>query len=251
MKNALLLLVMLAGLLTACEDKHKEPDPAMMGFGYYPLEIGDYRIYQVTDISYKNDVGDTARFQLRERIDTSFTDQTNELVYKVVRSVRPDEGSPWVDDSVYVVSKTSKMLLLTKNNTKFVKLVFPVKEGKTWLGDAYNDRKALSYEPDPSKRSDYYLGKDPYTYENRGASFTVNGETYGNTVTVVQGVPTESWIGLDDRKEVYAEGVGMVYRLYKRIVYCNETESSGCDYAIGFKLYGNERTEELISQGKE
>ncbi|GAB3527172.1 hypothetical protein GCM10027443_03300 [Pontibacter brevis] len=250
MRKALLLLVVLAGFLAGCEDKYKEPDPQAMGYGYYPLEVGDYRIYNVLDIKYLHDVGDTTRFQLKERVETSFYDQTNKLNHKIIRSVRPDANSPWVDDSVFVVSKQNTMVLLTKDNTKYVKLVFPMKAGLTWLGDAYNNRIADSYTPG-KRRSDYYESKESYTYMNPGQPITINGTVYPKSVIVVQGSPTETWIGYDDRKEVYAEDIGMVYRLFTRIIYCNDTDSEDCDYAIGYKLQGHERHEELVSYGKE
>lgn len=237
MGKALLLLVVFAGFAAGCEDKYKDPDPQAMGYGYYPLVIGDYRIYNVTDIRFKNDVGDTARFQLQERIDTSFYDQTNTLNYKVVRSVRPDENSPWVDDSVLVLTKSETSLLLTQDNTKYVKLVFPVKNGKTWAGDAFNSRKVNLNE------------KEPYTYTKAGEAYQVSGQRFPNTVTVIQGSPTKNLVQLDDRKEVYAHGVGRVYRLYNRVVYCNETGSSNCQFGVDYKLNGHERHEELISYG--
>lgn len=250
MRKALLLLVVLTGFIAGCEDKYKDPDPQAMGYGYYPLEVGDYRIYNVTNINYRHDVGDTTRFQLRERLDTTFFDQTNTLSYKIIRSVRPDENSAWVDDSVMVVTKTNTMLMLMKDNTKYVKLVFPVKAGASWLGDAYNSTPSVSYTPDGNRRSDYYLGKDASTYQEAGVPFFINGKTYTNTVMVVQGTPVESWIGFDNRREIYAHDIGMVYKLYTRIVYCNDMDSKDCDYAIGYKLQGLERHEELVEYGK-
>ncbi|SFF82216.1 hypothetical protein [Pontibacter chinhatensis] len=254
MRRALLLLVVaLAGLVAACEDKYKDPDPKIMGYDYFPLEVGQYRVYDVMDIRFMSDVGDTSRFQLRERVDTTFVDQTGKLNYKIIRSVRANENMNWIDDSVMVVTKSDAMVMLTKNNTKYVKMVFPVKEGQTWLGDAYNNNTGEDYKPDPNtnKRAEYYLTKEDYTFENVGKPYTVNGNTFSNTATVIQGTPIETWIGLNDRKEVYAEGVGMVYRLFTRIVYCNASESKDCTYGIGYRLHGHERHEKLIDHGKE
>ncbi|WP_237144877.1 hypothetical protein [Pontibacter pamirensis] len=243
-------MVVLTGFIAGCDDKYKDPDPQAMGYGYYPLEVGDYRIYNVTDIRFRFNVSDTTRVQLMERVDTTFYDQTNTLNYKIVRSVRPGEGSLWVEDSVFVVAKQPTMVTLTKDNTKYVKLVFPVKSGASWLGDAFNDRLAPGVKADSSRRSEYYLGKESYIYHNKGVPFQVNGDTYGNTVTVIQGAPYHDGIGIDDRKEVYAEGVGLVYRLFNRVVYtpCNEDQ---CDNGINYKLQGHERHEELISYGNE
>lgn len=237
MRKALLLLLVLAGLFAGCEEKYKDPDPQAMGYGYYPLEIGAYRIYNVMDIKFRNNVGDTARFQMQERIDTSFQNQANALSYKIVRSIRSDENSAWVDDSVMVVTIAENSILLKKDNTTFVKMVFPVKNGKTWTGDAFNTRFINKNE------------KELYSYINVKESYQVGDQTFPNTITIIQGNPMKNFVYQDDRKEIYAEGVGRVYRLFNRVVYCNQTTGSECDFGVDYILDGHERHEELISYG--
>jgi len=240
MRKALLLLVVLAGFAAGCENKYKDPDPEVMGQEYYPLEVGDYRIYDVTDIRFSYDKGDTSRFQMRERVDTSFYDQTNTLVFKIIRSVRPNASREWVDDSVMVVSKSEKMVLLTKDNNKFVKLVFPVKEGLTFIGNAFNNIEKSTSSPN---------SKEKYLYSNVGAPFEVKGQKYENTATVIQGTPVND-VQVKERKEVYSKGVGLVYRLFNRIVYCEGSELRDCPMGENFKHSGHERHEVLIANGK-
>ncbi|WP_439882827.1 hypothetical protein ACSX1A_06595 [Pontibacter sp. MBLB2868] len=238
--KALFVFLLLAVLAVGCKENYVEPDKEALGLAYYPLEIGDYRIYNVLDIRYKFNVGDTTRFQIKERVDTTFYDQSDKLTYKIIRSVRPNEGSEWVDDSVMVITKTESMLLLTKNNTKYVKLVFPVKEGAVWVGDAYNDHVA------PGWIGNKINGKEVYTYESVGQPFEVSGEVYPETTEVIHGDFKNDGVVYNDRKEVYAKGVGLIYSLYKRIDYCS---TQGCNFAEGYKLQGHERYESLISYG--
>jgi hypothetical protein len=237
MRKALLLLVVLAGFVAGCESKYKDPDPKAMGYDYYPLEIGDYRVYNVTDTRYSSNVGTTTRFQLRERVDTSFIDQTGQLVYKVVRSRRPNEQVAWLDDSVMVVAKTSSMVLLTKDNTKYVKMVFPVKQGTRWQADVFNNRSVDN-------------SKEYATYTDLNTPFEYNDRVFQSTVTVIQGSPFDN-VQLDDRKEVYAENIGLVYRLFNRAVYCEgSSSSSSCQLGVSWKESGHERHEVLIDHGK-
>ncbi|MBD1396042.1 hypothetical protein H9Q13_02600 [Pontibacter sp. JH31] len=237
MRKVLLLLVVLAGFLAACENKYKDPDPTAMGFDYYPLEVGNYRIYDVTDIKITRNVSEINRFQLRERVDTSFYDQTNQLVHKIVRSVRANSNRPWVDDSVMTVIKSTSKVLLTKDNTKYVKLVFPVKAGLKWEGDAFNSRVVNN-------------GKESYTYGEVGETFEIDGQSFAKTVTVTQGTPFDN-VQLDNRKEVYAEGIGLVYRLFNRAVYCAGSEIKDCPVDDeNFKQSGHERHEVLVEHGK-
>jgi hypothetical protein len=242
MRKALLLLVVLATFVAACDNKYKDPDPQAMGYDYFPIEVGDYRVYDVMDIRFRDNRGDTSRFQLRERVDTSFVDQTGQLVYKIVRSTRPNDRSAWVDDSVMTVAKTERMVLLTKDNTKYVKMVFPVKEGTKWIADAYNSRFLIDNETKMKDR------KEQYSYKNLDKSFSHGMHSYDRTVTVYP-IVSNSSLSLDERFEVYGLGTGLVYRKFDRAIYspCN---SEGCLYGDDYKLEGHERQETLIAHGK-
>ncbi|MCC9135287.1 hypothetical protein ACFSKU_11855 [Pontibacter silvestris] len=235
MKKALLLLAFVAAVFEGCTESSIEPDPQFFGYEYYPIAVGDYKIYEVTDTKYQNNVGVTEHFQLRERVDTSFLDQTNTLSYKIIRSIRQDANSNWLDDSVMVVTKSDNSLILMKDNRKRIKLIFPVENGKQWNADAFNANEAES--------------KDEFYYSDVAQPFTVNDQPYDTTVTVVQGIPANNIVKLDDKKEVYAKNIGMVYRLFKRLSYCNQTESSECDLGSGYIIDGHERQEVLISYG--
>ncbi|WP_299822211.1 hypothetical protein [uncultured Pontibacter sp.] len=241
MRKALLYcLLLLAGGLTACETTYVEQDRAALGLDYFPIEIGDYKIYKVIDIKYQFDIPAKDSFEMRELVDTSFYDQANTLQYKIIRSIKRYGQSEWVDDSVMVVAKNDQNVILTKDNTKYVKLVFPVQDNKVWLGDAFNDRVVNPLETGPYDR------KEPYTYQHVGAPFKYGDITYTNTATVVHGRPKNTPLQLDDRKEVYAKGIGRVYRLFNRVVYCND---SSCPQGVGFKQNGHERHEILITHG--
>ncbi|MFT2007621.1 hypothetical protein ACMA1I_03015 [Pontibacter sp. 13R65] len=241
MKKTLFLFAVAAGLSTACTEKFVEPDPTAIGLDYYPVKVGDFRIYNVTDIRFRNNIGDTTRFQLRERVDTSFYDQTNTLTFKIVRSVRANNTMAWQDDSVMVVTKSDKFVTETKDNTKRVKMVFPVRSGKEWRADAFN------------ANLDENRSKEMYSFQEVGAPATVGGASYNQTVTVIHGTPADNLVQLDDRKEVYANNVGMVYRLFKKVTYCNDSESKTCPFRRPpeppYKLYGHEREETLQTYG--
>jgi hypothetical protein len=125
-----------------------------------------------------------------------------------------------------------------------VKLVFPVKEGSNWVGDAYNNRiTGDSLANLPQKKEHYY-------YNNVGNSFDVNGLNFSKTVTVLQGEPYKN-VQLNSRQEVYAEGIGKVYRLFNRVVYCEGSEiNSDCQMGVEWKQSGHERHEVLVAHGK-
>ncbi|PKV75643.1 hypothetical protein [Pontibacter ramchanderi] len=243
MRRALLLLVVLSAFVAGCESKYKDPDPQAMGYDYYPLEIGQYRVYNVKETRYFEGTPSRLNYQLRERVDTSFVDQTGQLVYKIIRSKRPDANADWLDDSVMTVAKSPTMVMLTKDNTKYVKLVFPVKTGLEFVGDLYNTRQVT--DGAGSKIRD---NKEVYTYQAVGESYEVSGQTYPVTATVVHNFRSVSTI-YDNRFEVYAEGIGLVYRVWDRVNYVSCQGGPGC--VDDFKIdHGHEREETLIEHGK-
>lgn len=243
MRKALLLLVVLSAFVAGCESKYKDPDPQAMGYDYYPLEIGQYRVYNVEETFYFGEIPSRLNYQLRERVDTSFIDQTGQEVYKIVRSKRPDANAAWLDDSVMTVVKTSTMVLLTKDNTKYVKLVFPVKNGLEFVGDLYNSWQVAGGSVNKIRNN-----KEVYTFESVGESYLLNDQNYPVTAKVLQNFRSLGTIH-DDRFEVYAEGIGLVHRVSDRLNYEDCQGGVGC--VDGFKIKnGHEREEILIEHGK-
>lgn len=245
MIKKMLCWVILAFVVVSCDESYVTPDPEARGLNYYPLQVGDYRVYDVTDIEYQNNEPTEKHFQMREWVADSFMDQTNVLTYKIIRSVRPDAQSEWQDDSVMTVTKDEKMVILTKDNTKYIKLVFPVEEGKTWIGDLYNSHVIIEDEPNP------YLSKESYQYLNVDQPFDTETENFDKTVTIIQGEPKldPEYSVFDDRKEVYARGIGKIYRLFHRLSF-DECSSGNCPNGEGYILDGHKRTEVLIDYGK-
>ncbi|MEJ8755365.1 hypothetical protein WG947_00030 [Pontibacter sp. H259] len=235
---------MLAFLVLSCEESFVTPDPEARGLNYYPLEVGNYRVYDVTDIKYQHNEATEKRFQMREWVADSFLDQTNALTYKIIRSVRPDAQSEWLDDSVMTVTKSNTQVILTKDNTKYVKFVFPVIEGKTWIGDLYNNHVIKKDESNPYKSKEYFR------FQNVDQSFEIGTEEYDKTVTIIQGEPQVDIYSLDDRKEVYARNIGRIYRLFNRLIYCTGDAGQTCTVGTEYILNGHKRIEELIEYGK-
>ncbi|NEM97949.1 hypothetical protein [Pontibacter burrus] len=226
----------LAFVAISCEESFVTPDPEARGLNYYPLKVGQYRIYDVTDIHYQNNVATKERFQMREWVADSFLDQTNALTYKIIRSIRPDAQAEWLDDSVMTVTKDHNRVILTKDNTRYVKMVFPVKEGNTWEPDVYNTRKLGNGKREQAK------------FAFVGQTYPLNNAVYDNTVMITFGEPPLLETKIDQREEVYAWNVGRIYRLFDR----KELEEClmNCDPEKPFILDGHKRTEVLIEHGK-
>jgi hypothetical protein len=234
MKLKLLCWFLVAFAVVSCKESYVTPDTEARGLKYYPLMVGQYRVYDVTDIRYQHNNATQTNFQMREWVADSFMNQTNTLTYKIIRSVRADAQSEWLDDSVFLATKDYNRVILTKDNTRYVKMVFPVKESKTWEADALNDRKL-----DNGTR-------ELHMFTDINRPFTLNSTVYDSTLTIIQGEPGVISSRFSNRFEVYAKNIGLIYRLFDVKNYDNCIELP-CTSQI---IDGHERHETLISYGK-
>ena len=230
MKKVGYLLVLLTGLFYGCTET-EEINDSVSGKAYFPVSIGDYRIYNVTHLRFDQDtITDSLAFQLRERVDTLFHNLAGEPTYKIIRSYRNDPEAQWRDDSVIMVTLSNSMVRRHANNLSLVKMVFPVTNNRTWDPNVYNTMEAGNAK-----------------YVNVDQPYVVNGQNFPNTATVMVNDFT-SVINKDFRQEVYAENVGLVYKNYEVLQYCNDGQI--CDVGIDYILFGYKRTETLESYGK-
>jgi hypothetical protein len=233
MKSAFCLAVVGVLLLTGCKTSLYEPDPDALGHRYFPLEVNSFRVYEVSETRYLNDQASTTTYQVRERIDSVFTDLAKQEAYLMVRSRRASAAQPWVDDSVIVATRSLSDLRVSRHNVKVVQMIFPVRNGKSWNPNAFNT-----------------AGEGEFTYKEVGVPYSYDSRSYEKTATVIQG-DISNLIELDQREEVYAEDIGPVYKNYTRLNYCDNP--ARCPFNRQPSPYiqeGIRRIDKLISFGK-
>jgi hypothetical protein len=190
-------------ILFSCKKKEETFD---IGADYFPIRPkGTYIIYDVQRTIYGATRHDTT-YQLMEMTgDTAWLN--GQLYYKVWRFTRADAIGTWPaqPDSVWQEYNNTAQAVKTETNRKFVKLVFPVEENKTWNGNVMNTWAA-----------------DDYTMKNVGRSYTVNGHYFPVTLKVVQNNDT-SYVNEDQRYEVYAKGIGLVDKYVNTVLLCSDS----------------------------
>lgn len=216
-----LLISLFAFCLVSCESRKVEPDPSRLGYDYFPLETGRYSIFDVHQTYYSLATEPVIHiYQVKDEVSESFTDLSGETAYKLFRYSRKDTLSAWQLDSVWTAKRTPSQAIRTENNVPFVKMVFPLEAQQTWNGNALNNR-----------------GSDDYQTEAFRNTYLLPKHTFDNTITVVQ-QSDSSLIGQDKRLEVYAQGVGLVYREQVQLQFCStSTECLGqgkIDFGIKF-----------------
>lgn len=196
------LLCLLAGIVIHSCKKDDEVVPAInFGYNYFPGGIGSYVIYEVDSIHY-DDAGhfphDTTRYQLKELIASTFTDNAGrptlriERYYKIYNDSVPYDSLPWIGPRVWTANKTTSTLEKKEENITFLKLVFSVKEGKKWNGNSFNS-----------------LGEKEYEIISADIAEIINAMNFDSVVTVKQ---FEQINIIEHRYEAekYARNVGLI-----------------------------------------
>jgi hypothetical protein len=243
MKRLLLVVALLAGMFSSCGDEEVVLDPVKTGQAYYPLEVGSFWIYNVTETTYRNNVASKVLFQTREVVKGITKDQTGKEWYTIEVSKRSKTIDPWVISGVKAILKTNSNLQVQTNNRIVVEMVYPIAEGKSWNPNAYNP----NYYPKEEDQAQ----RDTFFYEQIGSTFDVAGKTYAKILKVNKAKSEPEDVIHDvEIFEIYAANIGSIYRFSKVRYNCDASPGSNCELGSGYIISGTDRMEELESTGK-
>ncbi|WP_133299919.1 hypothetical protein [Larkinella punicea] len=208
--------------LDACQPS--TTDPIASGYDYQPLEKGNYWIYEVTEQQFAlNGSATTQTYQLRETITHAYADAvpidpTSSATFRVERHRRANDSQIWQPDSANSIRITDNQLIKTENNLSYIKLVFPLIDQFQWNGNAFNT-----------------AGEDLYQLKNTDKPFVVLSKSFPETATIVQ-QNDSTLVSQDKRLEIYARGVGLIYKEKVQLQFCSSTPScvgkAQIDYGI-------------------
>lgn len=172
---------------------------------FFPVKVGLYHLYDVDEITYSlSDDPDTTSYELKSVVTDSFPNAGGDFIYVVHRFKKQDDADSWVALETWSIRKGSGEVVVNEGNVAFVKLRWPLQDGDAWDGNAYNSR-----------------GEDEYTVQFE-ESFTVNGVTFNNFITVEQELNEDPIVYTDVRYEKYAPDVGLIYKEITQLHYCVE-----------------------------
>ncbi len=204
------LCILFFGLLTGC-NKLLPPQPETLGYDYFPLQEGGYRIYQTQVINYNlNGSSDTINYQLKEVVADSSV-AGNEVSYRLDRFRRSNETDPWNIDSVWSARINAYKAIVVEHNIPIIKLSFPLAEDRKWDGNAMN---ALEF--------------DEYKIQNFGITYQIDSADFPNSLEMVkEDLIDPLQITNDDYHiEVFSQGIGLIYKLDISKKYCNPIDCS-------------------------
>jgi hypothetical protein len=232
-------------LLFSCDKESEELQGEPIA-DYLPTQTGKYITYRIDSTIFTSFGANTEvrSYQEKHQVDAQFTDNMGRPSYRVFRFTRDTNGTmPWKPSGTYVVTAVDKTIELIEDNLRFLKLAFPVKEGNSWKGNRYlpYDPYGVFYE---FSNDDAMVDWD-YLYTDVGASKTLNGKTYANTITIEQVkdssnmpiISSNSYGFVNYSVDTYAKGIGLIQQELRMFEYQPPTSPRP-----GFKGFGVKRT---------
>ena len=184
------------------------PNPPPDETRFYPLQPGWFVVYAVSLTQHRlNQQPVLTTFQRKERVGTAFTDAAGNPAFRIERFRRAGDALPWLADSVWSARWQNNQLIRTQNGVATVALVLPVYDQSRWNPNPYNTGATVPF----SAVTDFY---EMY---QANQPRTVGGLAFAASVGVQQQADS-TLLGQTKRNEIYALGVGVVYRDRKSVV---------------------------------
>ena len=220
-----LFLVVVA--LYGCGDN--EPINKASDLEYFPLQTGFYQIYSIDETIYTElDPPQEFSYELKTEVVDSFANLEGGITYVLYRSTRTTENDPWVFKEAWSAKTNAQYIVLMEGNVSYIRIALPAFKDKDWNGNALNS-----------------LGEDIYRIESKGKSYSLSGALEFQDALVVDQENEVNSLFRDEREEVYARNVGLVYKKSIVLNYCDEVPcfgqqiiSEGVDYLQVLKEYG-------------
>ncbi len=203
-------LISLFLLFNNCKKEFNNID---LGLDFYPTEIGFWQEYSVDSISFSDFTNpisiDTSQYFLREEIESSFLDLHKDKNFRIEQFKKTD-STDWKINNVFTLKASNTNLQKVGNDLRFIKLVFPPENDKTWNGNVYID--AID-----APSLDFYNPKKynwSYSYSEVNSSQQIGEFTFDSCITIIQ-IDEENLFEKKYSKEIYAKHVGLVYKELK------------------------------------
>lgn len=186
----------------SCKKKTSPAQSIDVGKDYYTVAVGNYLVYDVDSIVYDEFTFDSThyKYRIKERIEEEFTDTEGKTAYRLMRYIKkfsaskPYDSIAWSVKDAWQVNVNTTNVEVVEENVRFSKLIFPVKEGSVWDGNAKNT-----------------LGEWDYTYSYIDKPESFNSISFDKVLSVKQ-KDFRTLISWQYYNEKYAKGYGLVYR---------------------------------------
>jgi hypothetical protein len=201
-----LLFLFAVTVISCSDDDDTTTNSSGLNYSYFPVNTGHELIYDAVRIVRSTITGDdTAVFQVREVVESVFDDNQGRPTQRLERYIRNTPSDPWVIADVWTANMTASRVEKKEENTTFIKLIFPLKLNKTWNGNSLNN-----------------LGEQEYFYSWIDKPYSISTFAFDSTLRVVQ-ADDSNYVYMLRNEEIFAAGVGLVYKNYVDITFDRTT----------------------------
>lgn len=219
----LTVFIMSFTLLISCGKDNVTLQFKEKGFGYFPLQQQNPKIYKYTNITIDVVAGiqDTSIWYIRETIADTVIDTLDYSVIRVVREKRRADTLSWEPATVLSIRTYDRQIVRVDENIPYLILSFPIKHDYSWNGNKYNTND-----------------EELYTYSSENIQDTILNMKYDSVLVVSQNY-FKSIYTYVFKEERYAYGIGMI----SKIVYDVESQPNHANINLSLPI------EERITKG--
>jgi hypothetical protein len=197
-------IIFLLFVVVSCRKSSAEFNP-QDSYKYFPIEIGDYKIFQVVSNTYA--VGQKAKIDtvLRKEIVVSKTKDQSTVNYVVERQIKGKNDLFYKPELVYQIITNPKQIVIGERNIYKILLRFPIYQGAKWNINEINGQdekraEVVKYDSLPPKLiSDKNLVK-------------------------VEGDSTNNFIDFKVAYSLFSKDVGLIYTENTNVDYCQDSD---------------------------
>lgn len=222
------MLIIASTLFLSCNNDSAEP---VNTYDYFPLVIGNYAIYDVSETTYSS--GQTTpvvkSYQEKDEISRVTVNSDGSSTYIVSRSSRNTSSEYWQKTKEYSIEQYPDKLIFNIDNLSKVPLVFPIDSKVTWNGNMYNT-----------------LDAEDYQYQDINQPYELGSLQFDKTLTLVERSDTTSVIDYDLGLKRFALGIGLIYDEQTSYEFCQATAEC---IGQGIIDSGSRKVRKLIEYG--
>ncbi len=187
-------------LIFAC--KNSKEERATAGEEYFPLKVGDFKIYEVDSLIHDDfsNKTDTIKTELREQVVEKLIDNENDTIYRIELSSFDSKQLKWVTFLSFFRKIKGIYMIESQNNIKEVKILAPISNYKTrGSSHAWNINMFNQNDPQMVKFNKLFY------------KYTQNGIVYPECINIQLTRPISGIVN-QYREEIYAKNKGLIFK---------------------------------------
>jgi hypothetical protein len=189
---------------------------------YAPLKVGKYLTYRLDSLIFTSfgTVETHKLYDVKYQTEDTLIDNLGRKAFRIVRYIKNLPNGAFRADNTFIAVNNGNTYEFTENNLRYIKLAVPYKVERIWKGNSAIDVTSLG--SDLQYLFNWNYKYDGIDIENKIGNFSFDSTIVVNQIDRTFNVPIQapntsnptSIATKDFGQEIYAAGIGMVYRKF-------------------------------------